>query len=937
MNETPKYDLFISYRRDGGVDYARMIFLELKGRGYNAFFDYNSLRDGKFNEGIFKAIEECRYFILVLSSGSLDRCMSEDDWVRHEIEYALSENKVIIPVCPSGCMRGFPAKMPESFEPLRNLQISMLQMDDLFEKSFDKIVEDRFDAEFREGRAPISVSGGVTSKVFKRIGIGVIVAIIAASGIIGITTVRSREAEKARAEQSRRLTENMLSQAAEEKKAADAAKEKARLDAIAAQKEQARVEAEMRAKEKVEAEAKVQALKEETARKEREEQARKEAEKREAELKFANEERMRLAAEAKAKEKVAAELQAVQKEQMRLEAEMKAKERSEAELRALREAAIRAEAEVKAVKGVSGVSKTGNSGPMSVERGTKERALYASALSKLKEGRRLKAVLKNNGWNTSERRYVEADLLEAQVIKDLRDGNFEVTVTNASNMLEILLPMCDMMAEKKLLEIEAELDDLDLSDDRRLSKKLELIKEIVPISVHNKKVLMAKSDLEDVLYPRMKVTALYEGKEVPAKFTLGIPLCRDGECGFCGNSEYCGACKNNPRWLRVCSDYKPGSQSLFGQVYHPGTKISTAKDGLIYAQKNDVIGVVRVEYSTRQGVCVGQTERIVANWIGETNVVICLGPQQQYSPGEVRVVRFADGTRIKILRSLGRKVSAEVLAPNKKIEFVWCPPGSFSFEYRIARSAPVKIGQISVKKGFWISKYEVTCEQANAAGCFDNPVQPMVGSSDMTPARFTTGDACRFVEEVNKAIGEGARVRLPTASEWEYAARCNNVMAIDGENVNEYGWVAEVGIERQEKDAIGRDWRYHDVGGKKCNGIGLFDMYGNAEEWAEGTVDAELGLKIHNPYLCQRCDKVMSLHGGSVRTSTTNAVIVLTRDYMRNRQPDLDRMGMPDLFYTRNLYNHNDSVNPFAFEREDGNVKAGIRLVADELPPELKD
>lgn len=46
MNETPKYEIFISYRRDGGVDYARMIYLELKGRGYNTFFDYNSLRDG---------------------------------------------------------------------------------------------------------------------------------------------------------------------------------------------------------------------------------------------------------------------------------------------------------------------------------------------------------------------------------------------------------------------------------------------------------------------------------------------------------------------------------------------------------------------------------------------------------------------------------------------------------------------------------------------------------------------------------------------------------------------------------------------------------------------------------------------------------------------------------------------------------------------------
>jgi hypothetical protein len=156
MNDPKKYELFISYRRSGGVDYARMIYLELKGRGYNTFFDYNSLRDGKFNESIFKAIDECQYFILVLSNGALDRCMDEDDWVRHEIEYALSKDKTIIPVCPSGNVRGFPEKMPASFDPLRNIQISMLQMDDLFEKSFDKLVEDRFDAKIRKEQIDLS-------------------------------------------------------------------------------------------------------------------------------------------------------------------------------------------------------------------------------------------------------------------------------------------------------------------------------------------------------------------------------------------------------------------------------------------------------------------------------------------------------------------------------------------------------------------------------------------------------------------------------------------------------------------------------------------------------------------------------------------------------------------------------------------------------------
>lgn len=183
MNETPKYEVFISYRRDGGVDYARMIYLELKGRGFNTFFDFNSLRSGKSNEGIFQAIDDCRYFILVLSENALDRCMNEDDWVRREIEYALSKGKEIIPVCPSGCTRGFPAEMPPSFSSLRDIQVSRIDMDDLFEKSFDKIVEDRFDADFRKGRDPVG-AGGVSNRSFTKIGICVVAAILVAASAV---------------------------------------------------------------------------------------------------------------------------------------------------------------------------------------------------------------------------------------------------------------------------------------------------------------------------------------------------------------------------------------------------------------------------------------------------------------------------------------------------------------------------------------------------------------------------------------------------------------------------------------------------------------------------------------------------------------------------------------------------------------------------------
>ena len=41
-DDAPIYDVFISYRRDGGRDAARLLYKELVGRGMKCFFDFNS-------------------------------------------------------------------------------------------------------------------------------------------------------------------------------------------------------------------------------------------------------------------------------------------------------------------------------------------------------------------------------------------------------------------------------------------------------------------------------------------------------------------------------------------------------------------------------------------------------------------------------------------------------------------------------------------------------------------------------------------------------------------------------------------------------------------------------------------------------------------------------------------------------------------------------
>lgn len=107
-----KYDIFISYRRDGGAQYARILQLMLTQRGYRVFLDYDELKDGVFSNHIKEAIADAPIFMLVLSAGALERCTNEGDWLRQEIMLAAQKNKHIIPVNPDNTFDGIPDGVP---------------------------------------------------------------------------------------------------------------------------------------------------------------------------------------------------------------------------------------------------------------------------------------------------------------------------------------------------------------------------------------------------------------------------------------------------------------------------------------------------------------------------------------------------------------------------------------------------------------------------------------------------------------------------------------------------------------------------------------------------------------------------------------------------------------------------------------------------------
>lgn len=139
-----KYDVFISYRRDGGREFARSIKAGLELRGYSVFLDFDELKDGIFDDRILEAIEAAPVFLFILSSHSLDRCAEEGDWVRKEVEYAYSLGRHIIPVNKDGAFDGLPDDLPPVLsEVFSHNQYSDIMLGQLFEASMEKMIVER--------------------------------------------------------------------------------------------------------------------------------------------------------------------------------------------------------------------------------------------------------------------------------------------------------------------------------------------------------------------------------------------------------------------------------------------------------------------------------------------------------------------------------------------------------------------------------------------------------------------------------------------------------------------------------------------------------------------------------------------------------------------------------------------------------------------------
>jgi formylglycine-generating enzyme required for sulfatase activity len=183
------------------------------------------------------------------------------------------------------------------------------------------------------------------------------------------------------------------------------------------------------------------------------------------------------------------------------------------------------------------------------------------------------------------------------------------------------------------------------------------------------------------------------------------------------------------------------------------------------------------------------------------------------------------------------------------MEFVKIPAGEFdmgspSVEIdRFDSEGPVH--RVKISKAFYMGKYEVTQKQwRDVMG-----TNPSIFKGDNLPVENVSwNDVQKFIKKLNEKEGLD-KYRLPSEVEWEYAARAGTTTSYsygdDESKLGDYAWYCEnsgsrppkkgdyLGYEEEDWDSNNWNGKTHDVGQKKPNPWGLYDLHGNVWEWVQ--------------------------------------------------------------------------------------------------------
>ena len=174
------------------------------------------------------------------------------------------------------------------------------------------------------------------------------------------------------------------------------------------------------------------------------------------------------------------------------------------------------------------------------------------------------------------------------------------------------------------------------------------------------------------------------------------------------------------------------------------------------------------------------------------------------------------------LRSHLKKLMADMVLVEGGTYMMGNPDRDRNDEY--AKDVPHEV----ILSSFYICKYEVT-EALWTAVMGSNPSRHKLG--DNYPVEQVNWYDCQdFVEKLSELTGR--HFRLPTEAEWEYAAR-------GGKRSRGYRYSGSYALDEIGWHVGNAHYYKREVGTKKPNELGLYDMTGNVSEWCQDKLDIE--------------------------------------------------------------------------------------------------
>ncbi|GEM_PF-4004828 len=178
---------------------------------------------------------------------------------------------------------------------------------------------------------------------------------------------------------------------------------------------------------------------------------------------------------------------------------------------------------------------------------------------------------------------------------------------------------------------------------------------------------------------------------------------------------------------------------------------------------------------------------------------------------------------IRKMQEEQRKIeeTSETCTNSIGMKFVLIPAGEFmmgSNEYN--HEKPVH--KVKISRPFYLGIYPVT--QREWEQVMGNNPSNFKGNN-LPVESISWYDAQEFIKKLNEKEGTD-KYRLPSEAEWEYAARAGTTTRYSfGDDESKLGDYAWYGANSGSKT--------HEVGQKKSNPWGLYDMHGNVWEWVQ--------------------------------------------------------------------------------------------------------